>query len=111
MPVKHFELLAIEGKRFSKLGEKPRNVRIDHNSSVTSVTERSKNEAVIDFRFMANYQGLGVISIEGSLVYEGDAKEIVVQWRNQRKMPDRAITIRKRKERNTPGWNNEWYRL
>ena len=92
MPVKHFELLAIEGKRFSKMGEKPRNVRIDHNSSVTSVTEKSKNEAVIDFRFMANYQGLGVISIEGSLVFEGDAKEIVVQWRSQRKMPDKVAT-------------------
>ena len=92
MPVKHFELLAIEGKRFYKLGEKPRNVRIDHNSSVTSLTERGKDKVAIDFRFMANYQGLGVISIEGSLLYEGDAKDIARQWRSQRKKPDDVAT-------------------
>ncbi|MFQ5909302.1 MAG: hypothetical protein ACE5IJ_01100 [Thermoplasmata archaeon] len=92
MPVKHFELLAIEGKRFFKMGEKPANVRIDHNSSVTLITEKSKNEVAIEFRFTANYQGLGVISIEGSLIYGGDAKEIAQQWRSQRKMPDKVAT-------------------
>lgn len=92
MPVKHFELLAIEGKRFYKMGEKPTNVRIDHNSSVTLVMEQSKREAALDFRFTANYQGLGIISIEGRIVYEGDAKEIVNQWKTHRKMPDKVAT-------------------
>ncbi|MFQ6127319.1 MAG: hypothetical protein ACE5QW_00200 [Thermoplasmata archaeon] len=92
MPIKYFELLAVEGKRFYKMGEKPTNVRIDHNSSVTLITEKNKKEAAIDFRFTANYQGLGVISIEGSLIYEGDAKEIATQWRTQRKMPDKVAT-------------------
>lgn len=90
MPVKHFELLAIDGKRFYKMGEKPRNVRIDHNSSVTSITEKGKSLVVIDFRFTANYQGIGVISLEGGLTYDGDSREIIRQWRNERKMPDKV---------------------
>lgn len=92
MPVKHFELLGIEGKRFYKMGEKPTNVRIDHNSSITLIIEQSKREAALDFRFTANYQGLGIISIEGRIVYEGDAREIVNQWKTQRKMPDKVAT-------------------
>jgi hypothetical protein len=92
MPVKHFELSAIEGKRFYKMGEKPTNVRIDHNSSITLIVEKSKREAALDFRFTANYQGLGIISIEGRIVYEGDAKDIVSQWKTQRKMPDKVAT-------------------
>ncbi|MFQ6107483.1 MAG: hypothetical protein ACE5QF_07870 [Thermoplasmata archaeon] len=97
MPVKHFELLSIEGKRFSKMQRIPPNVRIDHNLSIGLITERSKREVEIEFKVTASYstadhQGLGVISIEGTLVYEGDANEIAHQWRTRREMPDKAAT-------------------
>lgn len=88
MPVKHFELLSIDGRRFSKFGEKPSNIRVNHNSQVVLINEISNREAGIDFRFTANYVGMGVINIEGKLVYEGDASAIVKLWAESRRMPD-----------------------
>ncbi len=90
MPIKHFELTSIDGKRFSKMGEKPRNIRIDHNSTVTLIVETSDREANVDFRFTATYSGLGVIKIEGSLIYEGDAPALAKQWSTEGKMPDKV---------------------
>ncbi len=88
MPIKFFELNAIDGKRFTKPGEVIRNVRIDHNSTVTLITEKSDREANVDFRFTANYTGIGVIKIEGSLIYEGDATSVARQWASKGNMPD-----------------------
>jgi len=88
MPVKHFELSSIDAKRFSKSGEKIRNVRIDHNSTVTLITELNNKQANIDFRFTANYSGLGFIKIEGRIIYEGDAAALAKEWATSGKMPN-----------------------
>jgi len=88
MPVKHFELSAIDGKRFAKRGEKVGHVRIDHNSTVTLISELNEREANIDFRFTANYGGLGFIKIEGRMVYEGDAPQLAKGWASTGKMPN-----------------------
>ena len=88
MPIKYFEMSSIDARRFSKPGEKPRNVRVDHNSTVTLITERNDREASVDFRFTANYVGIGVIKIEGHIIVEGDAGAIAQQWSTENKMPD-----------------------
>lgn len=88
MTIKAFELNAIEGRRFSKHGEKFTTIRLDHNSSVTMVTEINNREANIDFRFVANYAGIGVIRIDGKLIYEGDASLLVKQWSTTGQMPE-----------------------
>jgi hypothetical protein len=88
MAIKFFELNSIDGKRFTRRGEAIRNVRIDHNSTVTLITERNDREANVDFRFTANYTGVGVIKIEGSLIYEGDGPAVAQQWSKQGNMPD-----------------------
>lgn len=92
MPIKKFELTSIDARRFTKPGEKHKNIRIDHNSSVTLVTEINDKEASVDFRFTANYSGLGIIRIEGNLVYEGDAPALVSQWSTQNNMPNDVAT-------------------
>lgn len=92
MAIKHFELTGVDGKRFSKMGEKPRNIRIDHNSTVTLIVERNDREANVEFRFTATYSGLGVIKIEGSMVYEGDAPALAKQWSTEGKMPDNVAS-------------------
>lgn len=92
MAIKHFELTSVDGKRFSKMGEKPRNIRIDHNSTVTLIVEQNDREASVDFRFTATYSGLGVIKIEGSMVYEGDAPALAKQWSTEGKMPDNVAS-------------------
>ncbi len=88
MPIKYFEMSSIDARRFTKPGEKHRNVRVDHNSSVTQITERNDKEANVDYRFTANYVGIGVIKIEGSIIIEGDASAIASQWSSENKMPD-----------------------
>ena len=88
MSIKAFELSAIDGRRFSKTGEKIGNVRIDHNSTVTLITELNNKEANIDFRFTANYSGLGFIKIEGRIVLECDAPALARNWASTNQMPD-----------------------
>jgi hypothetical protein len=88
MPIKYFEMSSIDARRFSKPGEKPRNVRVDHNSTVTLITEMNDKEASVDYRFTANYVGIGVIKIEGHIIIEGDASAIAHQWSTENKMPD-----------------------
>ncbi len=88
LPIKRFELTSIDARRFTKPGEKHKNIRIDHNSSVTLVTEINDKEANVDFRFTANYSGLGIIKIEGSLIYEGNASALAQQWSTQNNMPN-----------------------
>jgi hypothetical protein len=92
MPIKYVELLSIDARRFSRKGERIRSVRIDNNSTVTLVSEISEHEANVEFRFTANYVGLGVITIEGYLVYEGDAQELARLWRKGNNMPDEVAS-------------------
>ena len=88
MPVKNVDLTSIEARRFSSRNEKIRNVRIDNNSTVTLITELNDSEANIDFRYTANYGGIGLIKIEGTILFEGDAPALAQQWGSQSNMPD-----------------------
>lgn len=86
MPVTSMELTTIEGKRFAKTGERLKNVRVDHNSTVTRVHPVDEASAV-DFRFTVNYSGVGMIQIEGSLHFEGEASLPEV-WEKTGNMPE-----------------------
>ena len=92
MPIKRFELTSIDARRFSKHDEKPKNIRIDHNSKVTMIRNIRDKEAIIDFRFTANYSGMGFIKIEGSILFEGNAPSLVEQWGKQENMPTEIAT-------------------
>jgi len=96
MPVKGFELNAVDGKRFFKQGDKLGNLRIDNNGTVTLVTEVAAREANVDFRFTTNYMAqegvIGRIQIEGRVVFEGDARAIVREWSGQGRMPDEVAS-------------------
>ncbi len=88
MTIKSVNLTSIEGRRFSKLNEKIRNVRIDNNSSVTLISEINDSEASIDFRYTANYGGVGMIKIEGTIIFEGNASALAQQWGSSSNMPN-----------------------
>lgn len=88
------ELHGIEAKRYSKTHERHANIRIDHNSTVTLVRELSAQEAVVEFRYTATYGPIGVIRIDGSMVYQCDAKAFEEQWRSTNQMtPETASEI------------------
>lgn len=84
MPVRSFDLSSVDARRFMKVAERYQNLRVDHNSTVTLITESSDRQASVNFRFTANYRAaeavIGLIQIEGTLVWEGDAKTLVREW-------------------------------
>ena len=92
MPVKSVDITSIDAKRFSKRGERVVNVRIDNNSTVTLITEINEKEANIDFRYTANYGGIGVIKIEGTIMFEGDASSLANKWGQTGNMPDEVAS-------------------
>jgi hypothetical protein len=92
MPVTRLELTGIEAKRFAKTTERHGQVRIDHNSTVTLVRELSANEASIEFRYTATYGPIGIIRIEGNMVFTCNAKQFEEQWRTTSQMAPEAAT-------------------
>ncbi|OPY34437.1 MAG: hypothetical protein A4E32_00164 [Methanomassiliicoccales archaeon PtaU1.Bin124] len=94
MQIKTFETTGIEAKRFSKAGERVANVRIDQNSSIIQITKAQDNTASIDFRFTANYVGLGFIKIEGQMIVSGDVDVLIADWGKEGNMnPDDANAV------------------
>ena len=88
------ELTGIEAKRYSRANERHQQIRIDHNSTVTLVKELNPNEASVEFRYTAAYGAIGVIRIDGAMVYSCDAKAFEEQWRATSQMaPETASEI------------------
>lgn len=92
MTVKNFEFSNIDARRLTKIGHGWGNLRVDHNSSVTLITELAPSSASVDFRFTANYRAaeavIGLIQIEGQILWEGDAKGLVKGWSSGGQMPN-----------------------
>jgi len=87
MPIRGFDISSIDAKRFTKPGEKFQNLRIDNNSTVTTITLIGEDQASLEYRFIANYVGVGMIKMEGKILIEGDAKELVDTWSKSNNMP------------------------
>ncbi len=91
MTIRSFDFTNLDGRRLTKVGAGWANIRVDHNSTVTLVTETSANTAQVDFRFSASYRAaeavIGLIQIEGQIAWEGDAKALVKGWSAGGQMP------------------------
>jgi hypothetical protein len=91
MPIKTFELSSVDGRRFVKPTDRWVNLRVDHNSTVTLISELGDRQASVDFRFTANYHAseavVGLIQLEGNLLWEGDARALVKGWSSNGQMP------------------------
>jgi len=85
--IKGFDISNIEAKRFTKTGEKIQNLRIDHNSTVSMVTQIEDDVAALDFRFTANYVSVGMIKLEGRVIWKGEVGELVSEWSKTNNMP------------------------
>ena len=89
MKIKNIQLKTIEARRYIGRNERPKQVRIDHNSTVTQFTIERENQAIIDFQYTASYGPVGMIKLEGSLLYDSDdAKKVSKEWNDTRKMPN-----------------------
>lgn len=87
MPVKGFDVNSVEARRFTKQGEKMKNIRVDHNIALTTMSPVEDDAVSMEFRFTANYVGVGVIKIEGRVIWQGEAKDIIAQWSKNNQIP------------------------
>ncbi|NLX46626.1 MAG: hypothetical protein GXY70_00420 [Euryarchaeota archaeon] len=87
MHITSFETSAIEAKRFSKSGEKVMNIKIENNSAITQVSKVDGDLYQIDYRFTANYTGMGYIKIEGHLNVTGMGESVMEDWKRTSNLP------------------------
>jgi hypothetical protein len=90
MPVKNFEFMTIDARRFSRSNEVHKNIQIQINHEVTQVIERTDKETELNFRFAINYTGMGAIAsvkFEGYVLFEG-VTGIAQKWNKEKKLPD-----------------------
>ena len=93
MKIKQLQLKSIEARRYADLNEKPMQIRIDHNSTITQMRYTSDNNASVEFQYTASYGPIGMIKIEGILLYEdAEAQTVVEKWNETRKMPDQIAS-------------------
>lgn len=92
MTVRSFDFTNLDARRLTKVGVGwGTNIRVDHNSTVTLITETGTNSAQVDFRFSVSYRAveavIGLIQIEGQIGWEGDSKALVKGWSTGGQMP------------------------
>ncbi len=93
MKIRNIQLKSIEARRYINRNERPKQIRIDHNSTITQIYDIKENQATIDFQYTASFGPVGMIKLEGSLMYEAnDARKIANSWKNTRKMPDQTAS-------------------
>jgi hypothetical protein len=95
MVIKTLKLKSIEARRYAEPDDKPRQIRIDHNSQISQVNSKMEKQLTIEFQYTASYGPIGMIKLEGTIVCEeNDAKQLAKEWLDTRKLPDQfASTI------------------
>jgi len=93
MKIRNIQLKSIEARRYIGRDERPKQIRIDHNSTVTQINEIKTDEATIEFQYTASYGPVGMIKLEGSVLFKANnAKKIANEWKKTRKMPDQTAS-------------------
>jgi len=68
------------------MAEKPKQLRIDHNTTVTVVTKIDDSTINVKFRYTVSYGHVGNIRLEGGLNYTGKADDVVALWTKEHRM-------------------------
>ncbi len=94
MLIKTLKLKSIEARRYMEPDEKPRQIRIDHNSQISQVSSMLEKHLTIEFQYTASYGPIGMIKIEGTIYCEeNDAKQLAKEWQDTRKLPDQFASL------------------
>jgi hypothetical protein len=89
MIIKTIKLKSIEARRYVEPDDKPKQIRIDHNSQISQVISNAEKQLTIEYQYTASYGSIGMIKLEGTIICEeNDAKQLAKQWQDTRKMPD-----------------------
>ncbi len=88
MSIRNFDIKEVEARRFTRPGERFSQINVNFNVSITSIESAGEKTVNVDFRFTVNYAGIGVMRMEGSIIYEGNVGEITGRWDKNHSMPD-----------------------
>ena len=86
MPIKNFELTLMDGQRLIDMNEKPKQLRIDHNTTITQMSTIDPDTVDVRFRYTVSYGHVGTIRIEGKIIYGGNAGEMIKLWSEEHRM-------------------------
>ncbi len=93
MLIKAIKLKSIEARRYVEPDDKPRQIRIDHNSQITQVMNNQEKNLVIEFQYTSSYGPIGMIKLEGTILSEDpEAKQLAKEWLDTRKLPDQVAS-------------------
>lgn len=93
MKIRNIQLKSIEARRYVNRNERPKQIRIDHNSTINQIYDIKDTQATVDFNYTASYGPVGMIKLEGTLMYEDEnAKKIANDWKDTRKMPNQIAS-------------------
>ena len=91
MPARGFQLIAIEAKRHLKSAPQ-KQVRIDHNTTILSIKQKSDKEMDIEMRYTVSYRLLGIVQLDCAIGYVDDSKNVVnkavAKWDRENNLPD-----------------------
>ncbi len=86
--IRTFRIDGIEAKRFIEPENAPKEIRIDNNSTVLNIAQMGENQAKMEFKFTVTYSGIGMISLDGVVIYEGNVAQLMTEWGKKHRMPD-----------------------
>lgn len=85
--VSNMNFKTVEARRYQKRPQKPSQVRIDNNLSVTGLEAIGDDTAQVEFSYTASYGPMGVIKIDGEFRWQDDAVDTVLsKWQEERQM-------------------------
>jgi hypothetical protein len=60
---------------------------------MTQIYDIKEKQATVDFQYTASYGPVGMIKLEGSMIFEDDkAKKIANEWKNTQKIPNQIAS-------------------
>lgn len=93
MKIKNIRLKSIEARRLMSHQEQTKQIRINHISGISRIRDIKEKQATVDFQYTASYGSVGMIKLEGSMIYENDkAKKIANEWKNTQKIPKQFVS-------------------
>ena len=88
MSIRNFDIKEIEARRFTGPGERFSQINVNFNVSITNIEPANDRMVNVHFRFTINYAGIGLMRMEGTVLYEGNVSEITERWGNKHNMPE-----------------------
>jgi hypothetical protein len=93
MKIRNIQLKSIEARCYMSHQERTKQIQINHSSGITQIHNIREKQAIVDFQYTTSYGSVGIIKLEGSMIYEDDkVKKIANEWNNARKIPNQIAS-------------------